>query len=178
MRLVITSPIWALIGQCTRHAFNGQCTRIVRGTVHTSCLYEWTERVMRTLLSRLTLLIEWLLTINRVSTYMLLLLRGNPANQRQQVNMTEPLWLKFQISTNVQPQKPTNAALMQYATIPRGRTTVRVTRDTLEMDGLAKVNALSSLAFPRQTSKDRKIWKSQVFPRLLQGFQVFCQYSK
>ena len=35
---------------------------------------------------------------------------------------------------------------MQYATIPWDRTPVHAKLDTLEMDGLAKVNALSSLA--------------------------------
>ena len=41
--LVITSLIWALIGQCTRHA----CNWTVKGTVNTSYLCKRREHVMR-----------------------------------------------------------------------------------------------------------------------------------
>ena len=44
--LVLTNPIWALIGQCTRHACTWTVYRTIKGTVNTSCMCRWTERVM------------------------------------------------------------------------------------------------------------------------------------
>ena len=81
----------------------------------------------------------------------------------QQFNVTERLCLKFQISTNVQLQKPTTATLMQYATIPWDRTPVHAKLDTLEMDGLAKVNALSSFASQVNRVRVEKLGNQKFF---------------
>ena len=80
--LVITSLIWALIGQCTRYA----CNWTVKGTVNTSYLCKWRERVMRARCYLAFRWVNWMKTYNRClvsfSNFVIVLIIGDRTSCR------------------------------------------------------------------------------------------------